>query len=194
MAWRMFRNSIVGYRVPIPVLASGIGLVLAVGVHIPMAIALTPLTPPPDMALLNDSDAIPANPAIVTSDTFSQAEMTIPSLWWADDQFGGKLIENWAAYPITTGDSAHVDLVVNRQIWSLLSYLERYTVLSKFGTSARDFGYSTRIFNRQGEPLAAYLCTFPATVTTASMPSCQVNLDSSGAGAFRSRSNPFDAF
>jgi len=38
------------------------------------------------------------NDGVRTADTISQSELTIPSLWWAKEQFG-KLFDNWLAYP-----------------------------------------------------------------------------------------------
>lgn len=38
---------------------------------------------------------------IVTANTISQTSLSVPSLWWAKEQFnevGGKLINNWIAY------------------------------------------------------------------------------------------------
>jgi hypothetical protein len=232
-----------------------VGVLLSLGCISSKAIALTPVAPLPDMRLLNASNSIPVDPSIVTADTIHQSRLTIPSLWWAQAQFGGKLVQNWAAYPAHDGVRPRVDLVVNRQIWSLLSYLERYTFLSHFGTAARDFGYSTRVFNQQGEALAAYICRFPENITATpedgvadqppsdstdssaphgaagggdaasdrlaenapenvpderiaessihltqesdrpdQMPDCSVDLDSSGAGAFRGRSSSFGEF
>ncbi len=167
------------------VLASSIvSLVLGTGVNPSMAIALTVVDPPPDMQLLNASNSIPNNPATITADTIHQGRLTRPSLWWAQQQFGGKLVQNWVAYPEQGGDRPRVDLVVNRQIWSLLSYLERYTFLSQFGTAARDFGYSTRLFNQQGEPLAAYICTFPTVTAAAAEPEEREALASDSVAGF----------
>jgi hypothetical protein len=201
--------------------------------------ALTAQNPPPNMQLLNAAHSIPADSDVITSDTISQSSLTVPSLWWAREQFGHRLVENWIAYPISDEFSPRVDLVVNRQVWSLLSYLERYQFMHRFGASAREFGYSTRVFNRQGEVLAAYMCTFsdPEVAATSAyesdttalnldevddgsdanqggtggsstdqaetkadaqpkalQPTCRVELDSSGAGAFRSRTSPFEGF
>lgn len=94
----------------------------------------------------------------ITADTISQNGLTVPSLWWADEQFGGKLLDNWVAYPATAETPARVDLIVNRQFWSLLTYMERYRFVNQFGIVARDYGYDVRVFNRQGTFLAAYTC------------------------------------
>lgn len=100
---------------------------------------------------------------IITKDTICQTGLTIPSLWWADEQFGDKLLENWLAYP----DEKRIDLVVNRQIWGLMDYYQRYAFVHRMGTVVRETGdpgetgYNLRVFNRQ-EPelcLASYTCS-----------------------------------
>jgi len=99
---------------------------------------------------------------VVTKDTICQTHLTIPSLWWADEQFGNKLLENWLAYP----NEKRIDLVVNRQRWGLMDYYERYAFVHRMGVLVRgngetgEAGYDLRVFNRQ-EPdicLAAYAC------------------------------------
>lgn len=111
--------------------------------------AQTPLVPPPSEASLDSG--------VVTAKTISQQNLTIPSLWWANEQFGGNLLDNWLAYPADGTNAAHIDLVVNQQ-WSLIDYLERYEFVNHFGTVAQDYGYNVRVFNEQEELLATYTC------------------------------------
>ncbi len=83
------------------------------------------------------------------------AGISIPSLWWAREQFdpfGGKLISNW----LTNTKVKQIDLVVNWQFWTLLDYLGRYRFINQFGTVAREHGYDLRIFNQQRQCLALY--------------------------------------
>jgi len=139
-------------------------------------ITLLLLTDPLDPNLLQPG-VIPTDSTLVTADTVAQnpeGGITRPSLWWTQEQFGGKLLDTWVANPGLDGTPPRVDLIVNQQVWSLYGYLERYTFLNQFGTVAYEFGYSTRIFNRQQELLAAYICPIP------SQPSCTVFLDPSG--------------
>lgn len=100
---------------------------------------------------------------VVTKDTICPTHLTLPSLWWADEQLGDKLLENWLAYP----EKKRIDLVVNRQIWGLMDYYQRYAFIHRMGTVVRgarnpgENGYNLRIFNRQ-EPelcLASYTCS-----------------------------------
>ena len=133
-----------------------------------------PIEPPLDLTLLQPG-ADPAAEGILTATTISQEGLTIPSLWWAREQFAGKLLDNWLAYPADETVPSRVDLIVNRQIWSLLDYLQRYEFVNQFGITAKDYGYNTRVFNRQGTLLAAYTCEFGAEPGF-----CNIWLDSSG--------------
>lgn len=85
----------------------------------------------------------------------SVASIVAPSLWWAQEQFdpfGGRLINDWLTYP----QIKQIDLTVNWQLWTLLDYLGRYRFINQFGTVAREYGYSLRIFNQQQQCLALY--------------------------------------
>ncbi|WP_445249851.1 hypothetical protein [Microcoleus sp. OTE_8_concoct_300] len=84
----------------------------------------------------------------------SQAEKSVPSLWLAQKLFGGKLLDRWFVDPGNTW----VIIIVNRQLWSLLDYMERYQFVNRFGTVASEYGYNVRVCNRQGTALAVYSC------------------------------------
>lgn len=143
-----------------------------------------PSTVPLQLSLLRppgqlNNSAVTANnascdrSAVVTANTVCQQTLTTPSLWWAKEQFGDKLLDNWLAYPANSTTAARVDLVVNRQIWSLLDYLQRYEFVNQFGTVARDYGYNVRVFNYQKELLATYTCNFNSN-------QCSLQLDTRG--------------
>ncbi|OCQ95967.1 hypothetical protein BCD67_23030 [Oscillatoriales cyanobacterium USR001] len=118
----------------------------------------------------------------------SQTKLSIPSLWLTKEQFGGKLLDRWFVEP----GNNWVILIVNRQIWSLLDYLERYQFINQFGTVARNYGYNVRVCNPQGEALAVYSCNFPEVKTHASTPlSCQLELDSLFNSGLRGKSRRF---
>lgn len=117
-----------------------------------------PSLEPFNVTYLREDAVIP--PDVITHTNISQTNLTVPSLWWANQQFGQPLVETWFAYP--NAEQRRVDFVVNRQVWSLLDYLKRYEFLHHMGTVARSYGYNTRVFNRQGEALAAYTCDFNA--------------------------------
>ena len=135
---------------------------------------------PLELSLLQPSASLDDG-SVITSDTISQHDLTIPSLWWAKEQFGGKLLDNWLAYPTDGTTAARIDLVVNQQIWSLLNYLERYEFVNHFGTVARDYGYNVRVFNYQKELLATYTCNF-----STNPPLCNIdNLDATGKAGVR---------
>ncbi|WP_052128908.1 hypothetical protein [Neosynechococcus sphagnicola] len=116
----------------------------------------------------------PTNPPF-TADTIALTGLTVPSLWWAKDQFGSRLLENWLAYPAAPPIPARIDLVVSRPDWNSLDYLERYAFVHHMGTVARGFGYNLRIFNRQQVLLATYTCDFTAPPLT-----CALLLNNSG--------------
>lgn len=123
-----------------------------------------------------DAQLLAAKPQgnIITAKTISQEGLTIPSLWWAQEQFdpfGGRLIANWIAYP----DERRIDLVVNRQLWSLLNYVERYRFVNKFGTVAREYQYNLRVFDRQNKCLVTYACNFQVTPNH-----CEIDFEPSG--------------
>jgi hypothetical protein len=88
------------------------------------------------------------------SPPLSQTQKSVPSLWLAQKEFGGKLLDRWFVDPSDTW----VILIVNRQLWSLLDYMERYQFVNRFGTVASEYGYNLRVCNRQGTALAVYSC------------------------------------
>lgn len=163
--------------IPVPLLLSSV-LVIAMP---QLASARTSSAPEPseeplDIELLKP-DTVPTRIDIINANTISDTGIKTPSLWWAKEQFnevGGKLINNWIAYQ----NQKRVDLVVNRQAWSLLDYLGRYRFVNKFGTVARDNQYNVRIFNQQGDRLATYTCNYNQT-----LPDCEIRIsDSLGQG------------
>ena len=94
------------------------------------------------------------NPANFPPPPLSQTEKSVPSLWLAQKQFGGKLLDRWFIDPGNTW----VIIIVNRQLWSLLDYVERYQFVNRFGTASSEYGYNLRVCNRQGTALAVYSC------------------------------------
>ncbi|MBP0020148.1 MAG: hypothetical protein J7647_21660 [Cyanobacteria bacterium SBLK] len=113
---------------------------------------------------------------VITSTTISQESLTIPSLWWRRDQFGdNKLLQNWFAFP----EKRRIDLLVNRQLWSQMDYLDRYSFVNHFGTTARYYGYELRVFDRQPKCLAIYNCSLQAATYE-----CNVDLQPSRRDAF----------
>ena len=103
----------------------------------------------------------------------SLASIVLPSLWWARQQFdpfGGRLINNWLAYP----EIKQINLTVNWQLWTLLDYLGRYRFINQFGTVARNYGYELHIFNHQQQCLASYQYNLES-----SPPKWEINLEQS---------------
>jgi hypothetical protein len=62
------------------------------------------------------------NAANFPSPPLSQNHESVPSLWLAQKEFGGKLLDRWF---VDRGNTS-VIIIVNRQLWSLLDYIERY--------------------------------------------------------------------
>lgn len=133
--------------------------------------APTPSLEPLETELLKP-DVTLAGRDVITANTISQTGITTPSLWWAKEQFGGKLINNWIAYQ----DKKRVDLIVNSQLWTLLDYMGRYGFVHKFGSAAKDYHYNLRVFNQQAALVGTYTCNYSTT-----QPDCSIKiLDSFG--------------
>jgi hypothetical protein len=124
------------------------------------SLAQTPPIPSPSSAPLELDLLTKPKEYVITANTIHPERLTIPSLWWAQQNSEKKLLDNWIAYPASDQEPARVDLIVNQQIWSLLEYVERYDFINRLGSAARNFGYNVRVFNYQKEPLATYTCNF----------------------------------
>lgn len=167
------------------------------------------------MCNLNDQQPRTDDGAIATSSNPSPRYFTAPSLWWQQRQVGhlvrsDRLIESWRAYPNTGTDTeadadiahaslAHVDVVINSQIWQLLNYLERYSLISQFGESAKSYGYQLRLFT-DNRLVGLQVCDFsdavsnPSDSSTTAVPSgthppCAIELNYFGQGTIRGRGN-----
>ncbi len=144
----------------------------------PLASYSQTLSPPVSCGAPSDSRELEENgqlagKEVITDETISETGMIIPSLWWAKEQFdpfGGKMIDNWLAYQ----RERQIDIVVNRQLWTLLDYMQRYRFVNQFGTVAREYKYNLRVFNQQKKCLATYICNF-STIP----PQCKIDFDPS---------------
>lgn len=121
----------------------------------------------------------------------SAETMTLPSLWWNRDSLtshlgGRRLVNSWLSYRIKDSGTGVIDVIINPQIWSVLTYNERFAVLNQFGTAARDFGYNLRFFegnSRNYRIAGLYACDFadqPGEFVASedSVQTCTANLDS----------------
>ncbi|MEM6253867.1 MAG: hypothetical protein AAF821_13190 [Cyanobacteria bacterium P01_D01_bin.156] len=133
-----------------------------------------------------------------TADNPSDQQLTIPSLWWQERQQGDainpRLIDTWNAYESSV--IPHVDVLVNAQIWPLLSYLEQYAFITQFGRSAKAYEYQLRVFTGN-RLVGSHVCDFTALddVTSQALPvdlRCVVQLDYLGQGAIRGRRGSVD--
>lgn len=145
----------------------GVALItISLGIGRPVA-AVTPSAEPFNLKQMQAgmcSDTIQGTPY----NSISQTGLRTPSLWWVRDgiaaqpEYGRKLIDRWLACDTAQGQPDRVDFLVNQQLWSLLDYLERYELVSRLGSEASGKQYNLRIFNAQGDLLAAYTCDFGA--------------------------------
>lgn len=97
---------------------------------------------------------------LVTAATPSAEEITVPSLWWADQQFGQRLVMDWRAYPANDRVQRQIHVIVKPELWATYSYVDRYSFVTRFGTIASDQGYHLLILTPQNRPLGAYTCAF----------------------------------
>ncbi|HEY9298352.1 MAG TPA: hypothetical protein VIQ31_18750 [Phormidium sp.] len=95
-------------------------------------------------------------PNPVTENEISQTQITQPSIWWAKQRFGTLLLDYWFTCPA----KQRVYLIVNRQIWNSLNYIDRYEFVNHFGIYSRRDRYNLEVLNPQLEPLATYKCDY----------------------------------
>jgi hypothetical protein len=131
----------------------------------------------------------PTTTPVVESEVPSQLGLTIPSLWWVAEQFGGGLIDRWLAHPSANQGAGRVDLRVRPEIWNRYSYLDRYAFVNHMGLVSSDFGYNMLVFDTRQNVVAAYTCNFnesgvnnanpglAGTVGVKIFPRCQVWLN-----------------
>lgn len=112
------------------------------------------------------------DPDIVTADTASPQGMTLPSLWWPNEQFASKLVTNW----IANRRQKQIYLLVGTKSWHVLDYIDRYRTIDRFGRIAQSYGYNLKICDSQKIALARYTCDLAAAQNTPN--TCQVWLNS----------------
>lgn len=153
------------------------------------------LADPLDMTLFQASNGFDEAEDVITSRDISQAGLTLPSLWWAQQQYGGRLLEDWAAFPGNADLPPRVDVAVNEQVWGIYNYIERYSFVNRFGMEAQEYGYVTRIFNRRGELLSAYLCDYSriASGEVLVQENCSILLDALGRDGLSGQASPAGA-
>ena len=76
--------------------------------------------------------------------------------------------------------SGRIDLLVNRQNWNSLDYIQQYEFVHHFGTDAMDRGYNLRVLNEQKQLLATYTCDFSNIPTQ-----CNIVLDATSRSMIR---------
>jgi hypothetical protein len=103
----------------------------------------------------------------VNANTPSEKSLTVPGLWWANEQFGDKMLVNWFAYRRPQDESSQVRAIIRPDLWSRYTYLERYAFLKRFGATTSAAGYHLLVLDRQNYLLGSYTCAFPNTVKPA---------------------------
>jgi hypothetical protein len=105
----------------------------------------------------------------------SQIKLTIPSLWSLQKDLGSKMIERWFLVP----DNNWIVVVINRQYWGLMDYLEKYQAINSLATASRSDGYNLRLCNNKGLTLAVYFCEFSSESSGNFVPSsCHLDMGS----------------
>ncbi len=104
---------------------------------------------------------VAVNRAILSEEP-SAVGLTVPSLWWAVQQFGGTAVQRWQAYPAQEGVGGRIDLFVVPSVWGRMSYLQRYALVNQIGNSSRSFGYNLILRDRRDVLYGAYTCDFEA--------------------------------
>jgi hypothetical protein len=137
--------------------------------YIACLISLSVLLSQPPAALGKQPGCPRGDIANLPSPPLSQTEKSVPSLWLAQKQFGGQLLDRW--FVDSNSRNSWVILLVNRQLWSGLDYVGRYQFVNRFGMAAMEDGYNVRVCNREGVALAAYFCEGDRL-------NCHINLDS----------------
>jgi hypothetical protein len=102
----------------------------------------------------------PTTKPVISNAAPSQFGLTIPSLWWVAEQFGGRLITGWRAYPGANQGVGRVDMRVRSEVWNRYSYLDRYGFVTHIGLVSSDFGYNLLVYDFRQNIVAAYTCDF----------------------------------
>ncbi len=116
-----------------------------------------PSTVPPTLQRLLQG---PRQPTSSLNPRPSQTGLSIPSLWWIDQQFGQKTVLDWIVYPNSIRQDQQVHVYLRSNLWARFSYLERYAFVTHFGHLTRTYGYQLVMLESTGLPLASYICDF----------------------------------
>ncbi|BAC09628.1 hypothetical protein [Thermosynechococcus vestitus] len=140
---------------------SAVAAIALLGLH-PLRTAANTLTEdlPPAVAA---AIALPVNQQqVVVSEQPSAVGLTVPSLWWAVQQFGDEVIQRWQAFPAIGAPGGRVEAFVSPSAWGRLSYLRRFALIYQLGNASRSFGYQLLLRDRRRVLYGAYTCQFDA--------------------------------
>jgi hypothetical protein len=140
-------------------IAGGLSLTCPYLITLPvLASSISPL-PCTKQSITNPAVSLPTQIPFFSPASIPQDEI---KLWWAKEQLDvleTGLITHWLAMP----DAQRVDIIVDRQRWTQLNYLDRYRLVHQFATVAREHRYNLRITNQENQCLVAYWCDFEQT-------------------------------
>jgi len=95
-------------------------------------------------------------PNQITEKDVSQTKLILPSMWWTAQRFGRSLLYRWVICPT----EKQVYLIVNRQVWSSINYLDKYEFVSNFGLNITRNKYNIVVLNQQMTQVGAYSCEY----------------------------------
>jgi len=170
MRWPMFFCNPISLKLPsIPPRSVNyqwcLKLAIALGLSYPSLIIppvqASPLSPLPCSRRSNTEFSLPSRITFPQPEAANTNQDSV-ELWWAKEQLDvleTGLITHWFAMP----DAQRVEIIVDRQRWVQLNYLERYRLVHQFATVAREYRYNLRIANQDNQCLVAYWCDFEQT-------------------------------
>ncbi|BCX11556.1 MAG: hypothetical protein KatS3mg067_0494 [Thermosynechococcus sp.] len=140
---------------------SAVGAIALLGLH-PLKTAANTSTEDLPLAVAA-AIALPVNEKqVVVSESPSAVGLTVPSLWWAVQQFGDQVIQRWQAFPAMAGPGGKIEAFVTAAAWGRLPYLRRFALIYQLGNASRSFGYQLILRDRQRVIYGAYTCQFDA--------------------------------
>ncbi|MEM9769228.1 MAG: hypothetical protein AAF892_15310 [Cyanobacteria bacterium P01_D01_bin.71] len=125
---------------------------------------------------------------VVTEETTSLYQPTLPSLWWSRDELptlwrvtssatvrieGYRLVRNWLAFQSTTANAAIVDVQVDPQYWNRFNYFQKYAILTRMGATGMNYGHHVRLYSSISL-VGVHACDFSSVRTFTESPGNQI--------------------
>lgn len=137
-----------------------------------------------------DSPEVAADWPVVTEETTSLYQPTLPSFWWSRDELptlwrvtnnttvrieGYRLVRNWFAFHSTTAGAAIVDVQVDPQYWNRFNYFQKYAILTRMGRTGMNYGHHVRIYSSISL-VGVHACDFDSVRAFTGSPGSEVPL------------------